>query len=171
MEQIAQSFPCENHCVTKCSHEDCGLCYLHIHIFFLYIHSPLLLENKVNVITVFLSKLDRPLFNYIYYETVLVWGFVSIWLTNPTHYSMHHVSTNPISFDHYCFLLRIMFELYNEWIYIVTESILLASSIFPNNEWQITDAYSEPCQTLRWSVKQKRLMVFCCWLFLQITLF
>ena len=86
VEQIAQSFPCENHCVTKCLHEDCGLCYLHIHIFFLYIHSPLLLENKVNVITVFLSKLDRPLFNYIYYETVLVWGFVSIWLTNPTHY-------------------------------------------------------------------------------------
>ena len=29
----------------------------------------------------------------------------------------------------------------------VTESILLASSIFPNNEYQITDAYSEPCQT------------------------
>ena len=29
----------------------------------------------------------------------------------------------------------------------VTKSILLASSNFPNNEYQITDAYSEPCQT------------------------
>ena len=30
---------------------------------------------------------------------------------------------------------------------MATESILLASSIFPNNNLQITDAYSEPCQT------------------------
>ena len=30
---------------------------------------------------------------------------------------------------------------------MATESILLASSIFPNNNQQITDAYSEPCQT------------------------
>ena len=33
-----------------------------------------------------------------------------------------------------------------EQIYIATESILLVSSIFPNNESQITDAYSETCQ-------------------------
>ena len=32
--------------VTKSSHQDCGPCYLHLPIFFLYIHSPLLLENK-----------------------------------------------------------------------------------------------------------------------------
>ena len=32
---------------------------------------------------VFLCKFNhRPLFNYIYYETILVWGLVSIWLTN-----------------------------------------------------------------------------------------
>ena len=32
--------------VAKSSHQDCGPCYLHLPIFFLYIHSPLLLENK-----------------------------------------------------------------------------------------------------------------------------
>ena len=32
--------------VTKSSHEDCDLCYLHLQIFFLYIHSSSLLENK-----------------------------------------------------------------------------------------------------------------------------
>ena len=31
--------------------------------------------------------------------------------------------------------------------YIATESILLAFSVFPNNEQQITHAQSEPCQT------------------------
>ena len=31
-------------------------------------------------------------------------------------------------------------------IYIATESILLVSSIFLNNEWQIAEAYSELCQ-------------------------
>ena len=40
----------------------------------------------------------------------------------------------------------------------VTESILLASSIFPNNEYQITDAYSEPCQTskMEYLLKKKQ---------------
>ena len=32
--------------VAKSSHQDRGPCYLHLPIFFLYIHSPLLLENK-----------------------------------------------------------------------------------------------------------------------------
>ena len=60
--------------VTKSSHQDCGRRYLHLPIFFLYILYPVLLENKkVVVIAVFLSKLDhRPLFNDIYYETILV---------------------------------------------------------------------------------------------------
>ena len=59
--------------VTKSSHEDCGLCYLHLQTFFLYTHSPHLLQNKkVVFIAVFLSKLDsRPLFNGIYYEIIL----------------------------------------------------------------------------------------------------
>ena len=41
-----------------------------LNYFFLYIHSPYLLENKKLLwSSVFLSKLDyRPLFNYIYYE-------------------------------------------------------------------------------------------------------
>ena len=51
---------------TKSSHQDHGLCYLQIPIFFLYILSPLLLENKKkSVITVFQSKIDyRQLFNH-----------------------------------------------------------------------------------------------------------
>ena len=32
--------------VTKSSHQDCGPCYLHLPIFFLYTHSPVLLQNK-----------------------------------------------------------------------------------------------------------------------------
>ena len=46
---IIQSFPYENHCtanVTKSKYQDCGQCYLQLSIFFLYIHSPLLLKNK-----------------------------------------------------------------------------------------------------------------------------
>ena len=31
---------------TKSSHQDHGPCYLHLPIFFLYIHSPVLLQNK-----------------------------------------------------------------------------------------------------------------------------
>ena len=48
--------------------------------FFFYINSPLLLENKKNVtIAISSSKLDhRPLFNDIYYKTILVRGLVSI---------------------------------------------------------------------------------------------
>ena len=72
--------------VTKSLHQDCGLCYLHLPDFFLCIHSPLLMENEVVVIAVFLSKLGhRPLFNGMYYETIPVWRLVSIWLTNATH--------------------------------------------------------------------------------------
>ena len=32
--------------VTKSLHQDRGQCYLHLPIFFLYIHSPVLLENN-----------------------------------------------------------------------------------------------------------------------------
>ena len=43
-------------------------------------------KQKFALIAVFLSKLDhRPLFNGIYYETIPVWGLVSLWLTNATH--------------------------------------------------------------------------------------
>ena len=52
--------------VTKSSHQDRGPCYLHLLIFFWYLHSSLLEENKVVMIAVFLSKLDpSPLFNHI----------------------------------------------------------------------------------------------------------
>ena len=42
-----------------------------------------------------------------------------------------------------------MFDFWNESIYSANESILLASSIFPNNEQQIIEAYSELCQTYK----------------------
>ena len=32
--------------LTESSHQDCGTCYLHLPIFFLYMHSPVLLECK-----------------------------------------------------------------------------------------------------------------------------
>ena len=35
--------------VTKSLHQDRGLCYLHLPIFFLYIHSPLLLEKLSHI--------------------------------------------------------------------------------------------------------------------------
>ena len=52
-----QSFSYEDHCQFHIQ----KVCYLYSPIFFLYIHSPLLLENKS-----FHNKLDhRPMFNYI----------------------------------------------------------------------------------------------------------
>ena len=53
--------------VTKSLHQNCDLCYLLLPIFFLHIHSPLLLENKkVVVIAVSLSKLDQDHYSMIY---------------------------------------------------------------------------------------------------------
>ena len=68
---VTQSFPYENHwSVTKSLHQYCGLCYLHLLVFFFYIHSSLLRQNIKLWFLLFLSKLDhRPLFSYIYYET------------------------------------------------------------------------------------------------------
>ena len=60
--------------VTKSSHLDQGLCYLHLSIFFFCVHSSLLQQNKKLLQSLFfLSKLDhRPLFSYIYYKTILM---------------------------------------------------------------------------------------------------
>ena len=44
-----------NASVTKSSHEDRDPCCLHLTIFFLYIHSPLLLENKKLLASLFSS--------------------------------------------------------------------------------------------------------------------
>ena len=41
--------------VTKSLHQDCGLYYLHLPIFLLYTHSPLLLENKKLLWSLFFS--------------------------------------------------------------------------------------------------------------------
>ena len=56
----SQSFPHENHykSVMKNSHQGCGLCCLHLPIFFSFIHSQLLQQNKKLLWAVFLSKLD-----------------------------------------------------------------------------------------------------------------
>ena len=74
---ICQSFPYKITAgVTKSSHQDRGPCYLQLLIFFFYIHSSLLLQNKKLLRLIFMiydSKLDhRPLFTYIYCETILV---------------------------------------------------------------------------------------------------
>ena len=62
------------------------LFFLHLNIFFLYIHSPLLGGKLKIVVTVILSKLDhRPLFNEIYYKTILMRELILILLTNATH--------------------------------------------------------------------------------------
>ena len=81
-----QSFPYENHCK----------CYKKLEsrlwpVLFTVIYFPLIffsfsaVKQKV-VIAVFLSEIHhRPVYNDIYYETILVWGLISILLTNPTH--------------------------------------------------------------------------------------
>ena len=45
-------------------------------------------------------------------------------------------------------------------MYTATESILLASSVFPNNEQQITDAYSESSQTSKMKCLTKKVNSF-----------
>ena len=63
--------------------------YIYIYRFFL-LHTLLFFgKMKICCDRNFLSKLDhRPLFSYIYilyYETILVWGLFSIWITNATY--------------------------------------------------------------------------------------
>ena len=92
--------------VTKGSHQDCSPCYLHFHIFFFYIYPTILLENKVVVITVFFSKLDqRPLVNYTYIMRLFSIFVIFVWNHFSPHAacSIHHVSLNLLSFNHYCF--------------------------------------------------------------------
>ena len=55
--------------------------YFLLHTLFSYVA-----KWKVVVIAVFLSKLgNRLLFSYMYYKTILVWGLISVWVTNTTH--------------------------------------------------------------------------------------
>ena len=75
---------------------------IYTHLFFFLIHT--LSSSAAVVITVFLSKLDhRPLFNYIYCETVL--ERIGFNMINKRHHfcPLHHVSLNLLSFGHYCF--------------------------------------------------------------------
>ena len=60
------------------------------------------------MIAVFLSKLDhRPLFNYIYYETILVGGLVSIY----TAYSIHNINLNLVTLSVLKKLKNLIFEI------------------------------------------------------------
>ena len=62
--------------LQKSLHQDRGLCYLHLFVFFL-IHtlSSSAEKQKVVLIAILLSKLDhKPLFNHICYKNILVWG-------------------------------------------------------------------------------------------------
>ena len=72
--------------ITKKLHQDCGPCYLHLPNIFLNIHSPLLKENKKLLWLLFFSvNKDTDHCLMVYYETIPVWGLVSLWLTNATH--------------------------------------------------------------------------------------
>ena len=59
--------------------------YLYFLFIFFFLHtlsSPVIKWNVI-VITVLLSKLDhRLMFKYIYYKPILVWGLVSLQITN-----------------------------------------------------------------------------------------
>ena len=59
--------------VTKSLHQDRGPYYSHLPIFSYAYTLLFYCGKKVNVVAVFLSELDhKPLFNDIYYETILV---------------------------------------------------------------------------------------------------
>ena len=90
--------------VTKSLHQDRGLCYLNLLIFFLYMHSPVLLEIK-RCCDRCLSQQIRPqIFVQLYilrdYSNVRI-GFNMI---NKRHAVriVHHVSLILLSFDHCC---------------------------------------------------------------------
>ena len=87
-DYIFQSFPYENHCkcYKKLAWRLWPVLFTLTDFFLLHTLSSSTGKKKVVLIAVFLSKLDhRPLFNDIYYETILVWGFVSVLLANATH--------------------------------------------------------------------------------------
>ena len=58
--------------VTKSLHQDHDPCYLHLAIYFLYIQSPILLENKKCYYDCCFPQQIRPLFNDIYFEATPV---------------------------------------------------------------------------------------------------
>ena len=65
--------------VTKSSYQDCGPCYLHLSIFFLNMHSPVLW------LLFFSGNETIDHCSIVYYRTILVWKLVSRWITNATH--------------------------------------------------------------------------------------
>ena len=91
-----QPFSYENHCkcYKKLSSRSWPVLFTPTNFFFLYTYSPLLPKNKKLLWLLFFlsNKNHRPLFNDIYYETILVWGLVSIWLTNLIYCLIHPVS-------------------------------------------------------------------------------
>ena len=74
--------------VTKSSYQNRGRYYLRLTYFFFIMISPFLVQDKkkVVVIAVFPNKLEhRPIFNQVYCKTILIWGSISISITNATH--------------------------------------------------------------------------------------
>ena len=94
--------------VTKSSHQGRGSCYLHFLIFFLDIHSLLLLEIKKLLWLLFLS------------ENQTTGGLVTIWLKNATHCQQYTPCWDPLNLYYYFFTksqtndVVIMFEFQNE---------------------------------------------------------
>ena len=76
---------------TKSSHQDHGPCYLHLPSFFLNMHTPLLLENKKFLWSLFSSvKLDhRSLLIDIYYEIYIdIYNMINKRHKLPIEYTM-----------------------------------------------------------------------------------
>ena len=95
---LFSSIPYENHCkcYKKLTSRSWPVLFTLNNFFLLYTLFSSAVKKVVSI-TVFLSKLDhRSLFIYIYYQTILVWGLVSIWITN-TKYC-------PSLFKYYCLL-------------------------------------------------------------------
>ena len=80
-----QSFPYGNHCecYKKFASRSRPMLFTLTGFFLLHTLFSFVVKQKIVAIAIFLSKLDhRPLFSYLYYKTILVWGLFSIWITN-----------------------------------------------------------------------------------------
>ena len=74
--------------VTKSLHQNHGLCYLHLTSFFSFTYT-LLFCNKIKICCDWCFPqqiIPKTMIQlYIYYENILVWGLVSLSITNTTY--------------------------------------------------------------------------------------
>ena len=79
-----------------------------------------------------------------------------------TALGIHYVSLHTLSFKHHCFTQLNEVCGYYVWIlkWVNSKPTLLASWIFPNIKLQITEAYSELCQTFKIEYFTKKVKSF-----------